>query len=73
MAAKVKQQYVLDAPSIYGKRPIEEYDDVETWVDRARIDRFILILPKTWDTILRADHTELKLNGFYEARTHHPR
>ena len=37
---------------------MEESDDVETWVDRAHVDRFILSLPKTWDTMLTADRSQ---------------
>ena len=58
MAAKVKLEYAPDVLIIYGIRPMEESDDVETLVDRAHVDRFILTLPKTWDTMLRADRTQ---------------
>ena len=27
------------------------------WGERAHVDRFILLVPKTWDTMLRADRT----------------
>ena len=39
-------------------KPLEESDDVETWVDRAHADTFILSLPKTWDTIIRVDRSQ---------------
>ena len=47
-----------EAPSIYGIAPVEESEYVETWVDRAHVDRFISIVPKTWDTMLSADRSQ---------------
>ena len=43
VAAKVKQEYAPEAPSIYGTRPAEESDHVETWVDRAHVDVFVIV------------------------------
>ena len=53
----MKQEHAPEAPSIYGIISAKESDDVETWVDRAHADRFIFTVPKTWDTILRADRS----------------
>ena len=52
MAAQVKQEFSPDAPAINGLRPLVEFDDTEMWLDRAHVDTFILILPKTWDVML---------------------
>jgi hypothetical protein len=58
VAAKVKQEYAPEAPSILGITQVEEYEDVETWFDKVHVNRFILIVPKTWDTIMRADRSQ---------------
>ena len=68
VAAKVKQEYAREAPSIYGLRPVEKSDDLEAWVDRAHADRFILVLPTTWDTMLRADHSQNYNFMYYHTR-----
>ena len=58
MAAKVKQEFAQDAPAIYDIRPVVEFDDVKTWLVRAHVNRLILIIPKTWDAMLKADRTQ---------------
>ena len=46
------ENYVID---IYSITPVEESEDVKTWVEKAHVDRFILTVPKTWDTMLKMD------------------
>ena len=55
---KCETRIYPNAPAIYGKRPMAESDELETWLDRAHVDRFILILPNTWDAIIKADRTQ---------------
>ena len=47
VASKVTLEHAPENPSIYGITPGEESEDVKTWVDRAHLDRFILIVSKT--------------------------
>ena len=49
--SKIKLEHTPDPPSIFGITPVEESEDVHIWTERAHKDRFILIVPKTWDTI----------------------
>ena len=60
MASVVKQEYApnTSAIDIYSIKPVLESDNLETWIGSAHIDKFILILPKTWDMMLKADHTQ---------------
>ena len=58
MAAKVKLEYAPDVLIIYGIRPMEESDDVETWLHRAHVSRFTLILQKTLYAMHKADRAQ---------------
>ena len=58
VTSKVKLENAPEEPSIYGITSVEESEDVKKCVDRAYVNRFILIVPKTWDGILRADRTQ---------------
>ena len=58
VASKVKLEHAPQTPYIYGISPVEELEDVRIRVDKAHVDRFILICPKTWDGMLRADCTQ---------------
>ena len=53
VASKVKQEHAPEDSSIYVITPVEESEDAKTWVEKAHVDRFILIVPKTWETMLR--------------------
>ena len=48
VASKVKLEHAPETPCIYGISPVEELEDVRIWVDKARVNRFILMCPKTW-------------------------
>ena len=58
MASKVKLEHAPETPCTYGISPVEELEDVKIWVDKAHVDIFMLICPKTWDGMLRADRIQ---------------
>ena len=43
VASKVKLEHAPETPCIYGISPVEELEDVRTWVDKAYAHRFILL------------------------------
>ena len=41
----------------FGIREVTESDAMQIWIQRARIDRFIIVHPKYCDTMLKVDRT----------------
>ena len=52
VASQVKVEYPPEWYTIYGIGEVTDADAMEIWIGRARVDHFIILHPKMWDTCI---------------------
>ena len=57
-ACKVKAELPSEEPTIFGIRENLEFEPMDIWIQRAHIDHFLIMHPRNWDSMLRADITQ---------------
>ena len=49
LGLKVKPEFPPPNPSIFGILEMEFNDNIHLWIEKGRVDNFVLRLPKKWD------------------------
>ena len=68
VASKVKLEHAPEETTINGITPADDSKGVKIWIEKAHVDRFKLIVPKTRDYAEERSFTNLKFHGFYDSR-----
>ena len=52
---KVEPEFPVEKPAIFGYVDAEEHEPVDFWINKSSMDNSHLIMPKSWDLMIRAD------------------
>ena len=67
LSLEVKSEHPVQEPVIFGVADVDENVPIRMWIDKGRVDNFVLIMPNKWDFMIRADRNSSRQYSFLES------
>ena len=69
MSINVNPEFPVEKPTVFGYVDAEDIAPVNFWINKGSLDNFHLIMPKSWDLMIKADRVnwrQCRLTAFLD-------